>query len=171
MQSGANGKAHAITPKHCGAETRNGATCKAWAMPNGRCRMHGGKSPGQPIIHGRYSVKHRATLAAKVENFQAAPVDDLAQELAMLRALTDEYLSRFEDGVALSAGDIHVLRDLLESVGRMVERISKIRNSTALTAAEVLILRTQISDWIIKYVPDDRRAEAINQLRRSVGIS
>lgn len=133
--------------------------------------MHGGTNNGRPIEHGRYSVKHRAALAAKVANFEAAPVDDLSQELAMLRALTDEYLSRFEDGVKLGAGDISILRDLLESVGRMVERIAKIRNSTALTAAEVTVLKTQIADWIIKYVPDDRRAAAIDELRRSVGIS
>lgn len=30
----------------CGAKTRAGTPCKNKAMPNGRCRMHGGKSPG-----------------------------------------------------------------------------------------------------------------------------
>lgn len=34
--------------KKCGAKTRNGGTCKNWAMANGRCRMHGGKSTGPP---------------------------------------------------------------------------------------------------------------------------
>ncbi len=32
----------------CGAKTRKGTPCMAPAMPNGRCRMHGGKSPGAP---------------------------------------------------------------------------------------------------------------------------
>jgi glucans biosynthesis protein len=47
----------------CGARTRSGGTCKAAAMPNGRCRMHGGRSPGAPIgnknawKHGRYSAE------------------------------------------------------------------------------------------------------------------
>lgn len=42
-------KPHAIeNRKRCGAKTRNGGTCKNWAMPNGRCRMHGGKSTGAP---------------------------------------------------------------------------------------------------------------------------
>lgn len=31
--------------KRCGAKTRSGKPCRAWAMPNGRCRMHGGSSP------------------------------------------------------------------------------------------------------------------------------
>jgi len=32
----------------CGAKTRSGAPCRSAAMPNGRCRMHGGGSPGAP---------------------------------------------------------------------------------------------------------------------------
>lgn len=32
----------------CGAKTRAGHPCKNRAMPNGRCRMHGGKSTGAP---------------------------------------------------------------------------------------------------------------------------
>src|SRR5690625_7181644 len=32
----------------CGAKTRTGKPCKNWAMANGRCRMHGGKSTGPP---------------------------------------------------------------------------------------------------------------------------
>lgn len=32
----------------CGAKTRSGQPCKNKAMPNGRCRMHGGKSTGAP---------------------------------------------------------------------------------------------------------------------------
>src|SRR5699024_407247 len=32
----------------CGAKTRSGQPCKNKRMPNGRCRMHGGKSTGAP---------------------------------------------------------------------------------------------------------------------------
>lgn len=32
----------------CGAKTRRGTSCGAPAMPNGRCRIHGGLSPGAP---------------------------------------------------------------------------------------------------------------------------
>ena len=47
----------------CGARTRRGSSCQAPAMPNGRCRMHGGPSPGGPkgnknaLKHGRYSAE------------------------------------------------------------------------------------------------------------------
>lgn len=32
----------------CGAKTRAGSPCQQPAMTNGRCRLHGGKSPGAP---------------------------------------------------------------------------------------------------------------------------
>lgn len=49
----------------CGAMTRKGTPCKAPAMANGRCRMHGGCSPGAPVgnknalKHGLYTKEAR----------------------------------------------------------------------------------------------------------------
>ena len=36
-----------LSPR-CGARTRTGRPCRSPAMVNGRCRMHGGASPGAP---------------------------------------------------------------------------------------------------------------------------
>ena len=168
MPLSANGKPPAIVSKRCGAKTRSGKPCRQWAMPNGRCKMHGGKSI---VIHGRYSVAMRRSLSDKLERFEQAPVDDLTNELAMLRALTDEYLSRFETGIKLSANDMRVLGDFLESVGRMTERISKIRNSTALTAAEVKLLQSGLLAVLAKYVPRDELPNAIRDLRATISVS
>jgi len=50
-----------LNSPRCGAKTRKGTPCKAPAMANGRCRMHGGKSPGAPkgnknaLKHGFYT--------------------------------------------------------------------------------------------------------------------
>lgn len=50
----------------CGAKTRSGSPCRAPAMANGRCRMHGGGSPGAPkgnrnaLKHGRYTAEATA---------------------------------------------------------------------------------------------------------------
>jgi hypothetical protein len=56
----------------CGAKTRRGKACQAPAMPNGRCRMHGGASTGPRTAeglarskrarwkHGLYSAEARA---------------------------------------------------------------------------------------------------------------
>ncbi len=63
-------KTHA-SPR-CGAKTRKGIPCKAPAMRNGRCRLHGGKSTGPRTLeglersrkarrrHGRYSAEAKA---------------------------------------------------------------------------------------------------------------
>ena len=59
-----------LNAKRCGAKTRQGTSCLNPAMPNGRCRMHGGKNPGAPkgnrnaLKHGRYSQE---SLARKAE--------------------------------------------------------------------------------------------------------
>ena len=51
-----------LSPR-CGARRRkSGLPCQAPAMPNGRCRIHGGKAPGAPkgnrnaLKHGFYSA-------------------------------------------------------------------------------------------------------------------
>ncbi len=43
------------TPR-CGAKTRAGSPCRCPAMPNGKCRIHGGLSPGAPrgVANGNY---------------------------------------------------------------------------------------------------------------------
>jgi hypothetical protein len=41
----------------CGARTRSGRPCKAPAMPNGRCRMHGGPSTGPRTQEGKDRIR------------------------------------------------------------------------------------------------------------------
>jgi hypothetical protein len=49
--------------RRCGAKTRSGHPCQSPAMTNGRCRLHGGLSPGPPkgnknaLKHGRYTAE------------------------------------------------------------------------------------------------------------------
>ena len=42
----------------CGAKTRSGSPCQSPATPNGRCRMHGGASPGAPKGERNGNYKH-----------------------------------------------------------------------------------------------------------------
>lgn len=50
----------------CGAKTRSGSPCKKFAMPNGRCMLHGGKTPTKhpnynghmnALKHGKYKAE------------------------------------------------------------------------------------------------------------------
>lgn len=74
-----------LSPR-CLARTRSGTLCQAPAMPNGRCRMHGGKSPGAPKgnrnswRHGYYSadaIADRRALRATLRQLRAAAQDAL----------------------------------------------------------------------------------------------
>lgn len=55
-----------LSPR-CRASTRRKTECLLPAMPNGRCRLHGGLSPGAPKgnrhawKHGLYSAEHLET--------------------------------------------------------------------------------------------------------------
>jgi hypothetical protein len=58
------GKLPMHVSRRCGAHCRTtGQPCQQAAMPNGRCRMHGGRSTGPPkgnknnFQHGRYSAE------------------------------------------------------------------------------------------------------------------
>jgi hypothetical protein len=42
-----------LAPKCLAHARTTGQPCKNASMANGRCRMHGGKSTGRPIIHGQ----------------------------------------------------------------------------------------------------------------------
>lgn len=66
--------------KRCGARTRSGSPCQSPAMLNGRCRMHGGPSPGAPkgnrnaFKHGRYTrsaVEHRRGISSLIRMAKA----------------------------------------------------------------------------------------------------
>jgi len=48
----------------CGAHARTtGEPCRGAAMPNGRCRMHGGKSTGRPVVTGEFTNAAKARRA------------------------------------------------------------------------------------------------------------
>jgi uncharacterized protein YjcR len=66
--------------RRCGARTRSGNRCQSPAMRNGRCRMHGGLSPGAPkgnknaFKHGRYTaeaIENRREIVALVRAMNA----------------------------------------------------------------------------------------------------
>ncbi|WP_317134935.1 MULTISPECIES: HGGxSTG domain-containing protein [Halocynthiibacter] len=81
---------HNTLPMHssprCGAKTRAETPCQSPAMANGRCRMHGGKSPGAPkrnsnaLKHGRYTshaIAERRAVASLIQDMQ-----DLAEKMS-----------------------------------------------------------------------------------------
>jgi len=60
---------------NCGAKTRRGTKCKGIPMKNGRCRMHGGKTPkkdggsGRPPTTGEYETIYFDSLDKEEKEF------------------------------------------------------------------------------------------------------
>ena|SRR5207248_1396400 len=77
----------------CGAQNRRGTACRCPAMPNGRCRMHGGLSTGPRTAAGvervqRAVTKHgRYSKAALIERQQSQVV--LRQTRILLEQVAD----------------------------------------------------------------------------------
>lgn len=154
----------------CGAKTRNGGVpCKGQSMENGRCRMHGGKA-GRPPTTGLHSIRYRSKLADRAADFMADPEPgNLAHELAMARALFQDFSSRF-DTFAARGEDVASMMALLTEITRIVERMAKIEDRHALTMAEVQYLTARMADILVTYVPVDRRAAAIDELEAALRL-
>ncbi len=68
----------------CGAKgKRTGQPCRGAAMPNGRCRMHGGTSTGARTLEG----KARCRAAPRKHGWRDAAARDRARERAEARRL------------------------------------------------------------------------------------
>jgi hypothetical protein len=89
--------------KTCGAKTRDGDPCRNAAMPNGRCRMHGGATPGgiasANLRHGRRSRYMPAALMSKYEAALSDPaLLEQTRNLALTEARIGELLSLLDSG-------------------------------------------------------------------------
>jgi histone H3/H4 len=160
--------------KACGAKTRGGGKCKKPAMPNGRCKLHGGKTPrGTDSVHfkhGRYSTVFRGQLADKF--LHATEEDkplDLLPELAVQRAVLASYIEKVSNKIKVEIGDFKAVSSLAEDVVRTAATIAKVRNDTALTIAEIKFIQIGMMRLLEKYVTDpNRRRDFIAELRALV---
>lgn len=91
--------------KRCEATNRDGTTCSAWAMTNGRCRMHGGKTPvgtaASQFKTGRYSKYLPARLAGRYQESQAdTKLLELREEVSLVDSRLADLLSRVDTNEA-----------------------------------------------------------------------
>lgn len=154
----------------CGAKTRSGKPCASKAMENGRCRMHGGKAlrgAEHPNFKTGAQSIYRDYVPTKLKEKVAAFVDvaeplNLEGELALTRALLADFVSRFET-TPLDAISISIMSDLVDRINKTVANISKIKNDTALTGAEVTFLAMSMVALLDRYVDDPAKREAFKQ--------
>lgn len=171
----------------CGAQTRQGHTCKNAAgkgtdhQGSGRCSFHGGATP---IRHGRYSTIQRPRLQERLRELQedTDPLD-LVPEAQMIRALTMDFIERYDEltdallewnydeaGDARSENrrprpqrvpEIHEAADLLDKVSRVVERAQKARKEGAITMDTFNRVMEQMGVSVARHVKDPAALQAI----------
>lgn len=96
----------------CGAKTRTGAACRGHAMPNGRCRMHGGGSPGQK------NNRHAAKPGSPYSRFMTPEEQALHDELELGQVDHELRLTRIRLMRALQAEtDTPELEEIVERDG------------------------------------------------------
>ena len=90
---------------------------------------------------------------------------NLLDELAVMRALTQDVLARFPDGVPLPLDAVQILSGFLDDTSRLVERIAKIEAQRTLAAGDVEYLLGAVADILNRFVPEHDRQRAIESLR------
>ena len=101
----------------CGAKTRSGQPCKAQAMPNGRCRMHGGKAAEthkgnqNARKHGIYSDAIQAEESELWDQIDVGSLDDDIRiaKLQLRRALIAQNKAEAGDGLDLDMDSINTV--------------------------------------------------------------
>lgn len=104
-----------MTNKRCGAKTRSGEPCKSWAMPNGRCRMHGGKNKkgiaAGRFKDGRYSKYMPERLLERYGNALSDPAMlEQRNEIALMEARIIELVESIDSG-----GSTYFVRELYKA--------------------------------------------------------
>lgn len=107
----------------CGARTRAGHPCKNPAMPNGRCRMHGGKSTGPKDLSKHTHNKH-ALKTGEYELIQF--IDEDEREYLNFIRTKDSTLEIINNQL-----DIYALR-----IRRMMKRIKEVMDGDDFSITE-----------------------------------
>ncbi len=151
------------TPSICGAKTRQQTPCQGQPMPNGRCRMHGGRSNVGIAVatfrHGRYSKYLPSHLLVQYQHALTDPERlVLEDELALTDATIQALLPRFaEPAVREEIGAaIERRRKLVES-----ERKRLIALGQYLTREQALAYTSALIQAVKRYVTDPETLRSV----------
>lgn len=130
----------AIGAQPCGARTRKGTSCVNPAMPNGRCRMHGGgalRGPAHPNYRdgstSRYLPAGPIADAYAQMDVDRAQLHDLTDDIRVLRGFRDYALSQL--ATADVGALVRMVREIAEALVDEHEPMQPANASAALTQA------------------------------------
>lgn len=146
--------------------------------------MHGSKG-GRPIVHGINSKrleKVKESIRDKIElHMEQRDPEDVREEMAVLRAFLDMAIEKHGDlrvvGIDKDGNVIQIPIDSTGAVTMLADTIRKtaasrtqMRNSTALTAAELLLIQARLAEVIREFVPKGRWPECAERIEAIGGL-
>jgi len=143
----------------------------------GACSKHGGLNNVTAIKQirtGKNAVSTRNRLAADIQMYldkDRSDLLDLTKEFATLRAVLDEFMDFFPDPTSDGYHNaMWRLESIVNTLGTLVDKMSRIENRNTLTVAQVMYLRATIVDIFMKYMTDpDMRDRAVKELASRMG--
>lgn len=131
--------------------------------------MHGGGSPGAPVVTGLHSKKLRGAMLRAVR--AASAMDDpfdLSAELAVARALLARKLEQIGDS-DISSRDLMSMSMLTSNIAGIVEKAIRAHHQTAFTPTELRFITAAMESLLDEFIPDPNRRRAfIARLRALV---
>lgn len=135
---------------YCNATTRQGAPCRNRAgyktshVGEGRCHLHGGKTP---VKHGLYSKLDRYDLGDRIAELRERDTEellDLRNQLAVQVAVVERFLEELAGQETLSEEEAKVAVDLLDKIGRQRHRLEKVEREQSIPAEQVNVILNQV---------------------------
>lgn len=159
----------------CGAKTRSGETCKNGAMANGRCRMHGGKTPKtnlNAVKPGSLYSKHLTEEEqAQFDDIELGSLDDEIRltKIRLARALAQEHkkdgtlelesaVKRQGGGPQVATAEVHTrARDYVSIIDRLTARVASLEARRA--AMQNMALDAELKRLDLKERGDEQNPE------------
>lgn len=139
-------------------------------MNNGRCRMHGGKTP---IKHGLYSKAAPIYLKERIDRFLQDPkLADMNQQLALTVSVIDELLERLKEAdLNLNNETRFLLFKFIDLATKITERKAKLEALNTITPKHIHMILEQTASIIKRHVKDRDILSAIANDLRKVAVN
>jgi len=159
------------SPEHRGEPCRRAAGYRTGHPGQGRCSLHGGQATDRFVSHGIYSMvtHHRVSEVLQRLSEQEMNVMDLIPEANVLRALTIDFINRydqFQDALMAwyadpesntrprKVVDLADASHLIESISRVVHRMHQIQNEGAISLETFKRVTEHMGIIVAKYTKD-----------------
>jgi len=156
----------------CGAKCRDGSPCKNYAMANGRCRMHGGKSlkgtaskTWRSGLYSKYAGSQLRDVLAELEGVDNEELIKADNELKLLQALIIQSKA-LQDGT----GDLEDLDTISKVIDRLVkakQRSQKImlEQERLIPASDIKIFLNFVETTLIRFTGQDEAFDIMSELK------